>query len=287
MSSFDELLLHPRTLVQLQKLTEEPSHGILLTGGEGYGKETIARTIVAEVLGSTRSESVLAISAGPTNTIGIEAIKEIKNFVKLKTLGKNRFRRAIMIFNGELMTNEAQNALLKTLEEPPADTLIIITSAQPKLLLPTIASRVITLRILPVPAEAMQSYFADIADEPRITQAALLSGGAVGLATALLSESEDHQLAAAVREAKSLLASSVFARLASIDTYTKNKHHTRLLLEALSRIGQATLQQVAKQSKTQSVTAWHKRLERIQEAREQLTTNASLKLILTDLFLAL
>lgn len=56
---------------------------------------------------------------------------------------------------------EAANAFLKLLEEPPADTLIILTSSEPGALLPTIRSRVVSVRVPPLGEEDMRAFLAD------------------------------------------------------------------------------------------------------------------------------
>jgi len=283
----DSLLLHDKTKAQLNQIVEQPVQGILMTGHDGYGKKTIAKALLAKILGKLTDANLLIITANDMHNIGIEKIKEIKDFVKLKTIGTSEYRRAILVVNGEYMTTEAQNALLKTLEEPPSDTLIVITASQPKLLLPTIRSRVTEVHILPVTTEQIISYYADQFTPEEIKQASLIGNGAAGLTHALLHESEDHQLAMAVQEAKTILTESPFLRLSSVDALAKDKNKVRLMLDALARIGRATMTQVAGQHKTRSVEAWQKRLELIHETHEYIDKNVSTKLMLTNLFLNL
>jgi DNA polymerase-3 subunit delta' len=65
---------------------------------------------------------------------------------------------------------EAANALLKLLEEPPADTTLILTSSVPDELLPTIRSRVLPVRLLPLAREEVAAYLTAYADAPPILQ---------------------------------------------------------------------------------------------------------------------
>ncbi len=73
------------------------------------------------------------------DSIGIEAAREVKTFLwqKPNTSG----RRALIIDNAELLTTEAQNALLKITEEPPASSLLILITSDIESILPTIVSR--------------------------------------------------------------------------------------------------------------------------------------------------
>lgn len=73
------------------------------------------------------------------NSIGIDKVRELEKWAFRKP-HSGRYKAAL-IFEAEKLTHTAQNALLKTLEEPPKNTLIILTSPKEDLLLPTIVSR--------------------------------------------------------------------------------------------------------------------------------------------------
>jgi DNA polymerase-3 subunit delta' len=61
---------------------------------------------------------------------------------------------------------EAANAMLKVLEEPPADTVLMLTAADPQALLPTIRSRVVPIRVGPVSDETVRAFLGSQADPP-------------------------------------------------------------------------------------------------------------------------
>ncbi len=71
--------------------------------------------------------------------IGIDQIRDIQHYVQFKPL-KDEYK-IIVIENADLLTHEAQNAFLKTLEEPPDHVLIILSTARRNQLLPTVISR--------------------------------------------------------------------------------------------------------------------------------------------------
>lgn len=75
-------------------------------------------------------------------------------------------RKVFVVGDAERMVPQegadmAANAFLKLLEEPPADTTIIVTSSEPGALLPTIRSRLITVRVSPLPQEAVRAFLRD------------------------------------------------------------------------------------------------------------------------------
>ncbi len=85
-------------------------------------------------------------------------------------------------------SQEAANALLKVLEEPPADTTLILTAADPEGLLPTIRSRLATLRVPQVGDEDVRRFLSQELDPPlkgtALERRTLLAGGSIGRALA-------------------------------------------------------------------------------------------------------
>lgn len=98
--------------------------------------------------------------------------------------------RAIVFDEAHLLTEQAQNALLKSLEEPPATSHVFLVTASPQALLPTIRSRCQVLRFSPLPQARLEGYLRErsglSADEARLRAA--LSGGSLGAALAFESE---------------------------------------------------------------------------------------------------
>ena len=117
-------------------------HAQLITGGNQEGRLTKAREIVEKNLGQK-----LDLDKGhpdfhliePAASIGIGEIRQLQKRLALKPYSSPL--KAALIRKAEKLTLPAQNALLKTLEEPPAKSLIILTTVKSELLLPTIISR--------------------------------------------------------------------------------------------------------------------------------------------------
>ena len=85
-------------------------------------------------------------------------------------------------------STEAANALLKVLEEPPADTVFIVTASDPDELLPTIRSRLTPIRVQPLPIELVENTIVDAigAERTAARLAARLSEGSIGRALAFV-----------------------------------------------------------------------------------------------------
>ena len=135
-------------------------------------------------------------------------------------------RKVFVIGDAEAMvvqesSPEAANAFLKLLEEPPADTTLILTATHPGMLLPTIRSRVLPVRLAPVPEAEVRDFLVRVlaASPEEAAQAAERSGGAVGRALDFLpSAGADTPLQSQERRAGQLLScifeSSAAARFA-------------------------------------------------------------------------
>jgi len=115
-------------------------HSFLVIGGNKEKRWQFALKIAQENLGETQvlSHPDFFLITG-INSIGIEQIRDLEKKLTLKPY-KAKIKIAV-INEAEKLTHPAQNALLKTLEEPPANSLIILTAAKKDLLLPTIVSR--------------------------------------------------------------------------------------------------------------------------------------------------
>lgn len=113
---------------------------------------------------------------------------------------------------------EAANAFLKLLEEPPPDTTLVLTSAAPEALLPTVRSRLLPLRVHPLPPAEVEAFLrehasAELADARRV---AARSGGAIGRALVALAQGEaaSSRDAAALAMLRAVLADGPVERLA-------------------------------------------------------------------------
>jgi DNA polymerase-3 subunit delta' len=102
-------------------------------------------------------------------------------------------RKVFVVGDAEAMvpqesSPEAANAFLKLLEEPPADTTLVITSSNPGALLPTIRSRVLPVRLLPLPAETVADFLEREKGMARAEadRVAAISAGSIGKALRLL-----------------------------------------------------------------------------------------------------
>ena len=116
------------------------SHSYLFIGTEGIGKRLISYEFAKMILGSELQNNPDFILVEPDgNNIKIEQIRELNKKVVEKPIVSTK--KVYIINDGQNITKEAQNALLKTLEEPPEYVTIILITTSESAFLPTIKSR--------------------------------------------------------------------------------------------------------------------------------------------------
>lgn len=288
-----DLLLHPKTSLHLEHVLTHPPQGLLISGEMGSGKDTVSERLAGELLGvdagKLAQHPYVLIIDPEGDSISIDEVRAMQQFLKLKVPAKVdvAINRIVIIKRAERMRSEAQNALLKMLEEPPARTMLVLTAAAPERLLATITSRCQNLPLLPVSLAQAQEYFSQKGiSAAQLASAHALSIGQAGLLSALLADSE-HPLKEQVNQAKALLGEPAGKRLYRIDAITKQKSDIALLLDALRRIVHAGLLAASRQNKTAAVKQWNERAAAILRARADLDRNANTKLLLTNLFLSI
>lgn len=156
----EEILGHRKQILLLEKMQEkeEIPHAFLFSGQEKLGKKKIAIFFAKKIL---RTENIFShpdfLFVSPEKEIiSIEKIRELNWKISLKPF-LAEFKIAILD-SADRMTQEAQNALLKSLEEPKGKSILILISAFPEILLPTIRSRCQEIKFFPVKKEEIEEF---------------------------------------------------------------------------------------------------------------------------------
>ena len=199
------------------------SHAYLIEGPEGAGKRTFARMLAAAVscekrgdaeadlpcgvcpachkILSERSTDVHYLDRGDRATVSVDAIRDLRREMALSPTELDT--RVFIIDDADAMTPAAQNALLISLEEPPAGVLILLLAESADGLLPTVRSRVQTLRLEPVPSDEVRKYLLRTSGEARKLDAEgggkldaviAASHGRIGVALAYLTPKREAAL---------------------------------------------------------------------------------------------
>lgn len=279
----DNLLLHPSTRLALEQIMLSYHHAVALVGPYGAGKGFLATKLAENILGD-QFNGYKIFRIATQQAIGIEEIRALQGFLHLKTTGKSNIRRVVIIEDAHTLTIEAQNALLKTLEEPPEDTKLILTIADTNSLRKTVYSRLQMIHVQPCTQQQVINYFESSKyDKESVKKACLISAGYVGLCCSLVTDKE-HDLVTAIAEAKLFLSANPYKRLIKVDELAKDKEKVGLFLFAAKRILSAAVRSSKDEQSINSVVA---RMKIIYKTELSLRSNPNMKLVLTDLALAI
>lgn len=169
------------------------THSYLMIGIPGIGKKLLAKEYAKVILGSNdiiNNPDFLCIEPDG-NSIKIDQIRNLQKEIQEKPIISNK--KVYIIDDADLMTKEAQNCLLKTLEEPPEFAVIILIGSNENAFLPTIKSRCMILHFNRLSDSEIKSYLQKQYNELNVTQSMLdIAGGSIGRAINLKDKQEDY-----------------------------------------------------------------------------------------------
>lgn len=219
MAGFHDILGHEQIIAHLQNAIEEDkvSHAYIFNGPEASGKmmlaEAFAMALQCEGEGKRpclecrscrqaadhNQPDIIYVSHEKPNTIGVDDIRtQINNDIDIKPYS-SRYK-VYIVDEAQKMNQQAQNALLKTIEEPPAYAIILLLTTNADSFLQTILSRCITLNLKAVKEDKIKEYLMKHYQIPdyQADICAAFSQGNVGKAIQLASSEEFGELKASV-----------------------------------------------------------------------------------------
>jgi len=248
--------------------------------------------------------------SSPTAREAILKIDEVRELQrKLLYLPYEGNTKVAIINNAGCMNTQATNSFLKTLEEPPAKTLIILIASNPYQLLPTVVSRCQGIRFYPLPNEAIKKiighHLKSETGESQPEEIELRSQRSMGqvakaLEEQLLKTSKDRE------ELISLISIVSFKRMDQVFLWTKTKakqtEHIQLILDELTRIlrdaalikvdpktraiiNKDLTKQLTALSMEKSMTALLTMCEAVQKTKSAIRSNANTQLSLENMLL--
>ncbi|MBQ1172725.1 MAG: DNA polymerase III subunit delta' [Lachnospiraceae bacterium] len=234
----EQIVEHLKTAVK----ADQVNHAYIIQGERSSGKEFIAK-VFAEALQCEKNEDgdacgechsckqaeggnqpdIIKVTHEKPNTIGVEDIRKITGDVVIKPYSSKR--KIYIINEAEKMTVQAQNALLKTLEEPPSYAVIILLTTNVDALLQTIQSRCILLTMKPVKDELVKKYLMQEVKVPdyKADVCVAFARGNVGRAKALASSEEfdniKHDAVALLKYIRDMEISDILTAIKKISEY--------------------------------------------------------------------
>jgi DNA polymerase-3 subunit delta' len=235
---------HQRTWARLTALVDADRlpHALLFVGPPGVGKALVARRLAARLAcsgdpapcGSCAGCAQVAAGSHPDlrvitapsaagrregrakKEIGIDQARELKRFVALQAISARR--KVAIVDDADRLSLAAQNALLKTLEEPPGEALLVLITASPGALLSTVRSRCHRIGFRPLAdAEVRAALAAAGLGTDEATRLVARAEGSPGRALALRSDWTEVDL----EEVRALLAALAGGRYGSVLAMSK------------------------------------------------------------------
>ena len=222
----DDAVSHIRNGIMMDRI----SHAYIISGAEGSGKKTLARLFAAALqceaggiepcgkchscrqMESDSQPDVITLIPKKPGTIGVDDIRE--QLVSDMSIKPYASRYKIYIADeAQTMTEQAQNALLKTLEEPPEYGIILLLATSDEVFLPTIRSRCVSIRLKAISDEDIRGFLIDKREVPaeKADVCAAFAQGSIGKALLLAESPEFGQIRSQVLE--------LMKRIDTIDSY--------------------------------------------------------------------
>lgn len=184
-------------------------NAILIEGPRGAGKKTLARILSAAAVCGSGSEipcgkcrqcsnalagvhpDITFFDCGTSRSFGVDSVRKIR--LDAFVFPNDASRKVYILADAQGMTDQAQNALLKIIEEPPDYVLFILTSDSGSNILETVRSRSQIISVGPVDeARAADALTSDSVTREDALRAVRISGGIIGKAKIILDEGFDE-----------------------------------------------------------------------------------------------
>jgi len=237
-------------------------HAILLVGEPGCGAGFAARCLAADylypqggphaeaVLNGTDSECVSLRGSGKSGGIPVDDVRAMREKIQHSALSTDAAGRVMFIYGAQNLNGtqgSAANALLKILEEPPADVLFLLTAPSAATVLPTIRSRCAAYTVAPVPADECCALLCRRGlPAPMAQELSFLYEGHIGKALQVFADADTRALLA---DAKKLLGHAAqqdtYRALALLTRYEKDREGFAALLWQLEQLCSAVLRRPA------------------------------------------
>ena len=291
-------LLHARTAAAVDAISPQSTASYIFYGAKSSGKRLAAQYLAARLNCAGDGDDGCAIcrqvqagnypdfiTVAPLDkpSISIEQIRRL-----LSTLSLAPYRaggtRLVVIDAAETLTTEAQNALLKNLEEPPTGTRYVLISQSLEALIPTVRSRLAAVYFAPVASGPITTWLEQRHGLRPVDAGILaqLAGGVVGEAVILATNPE---LAARWRRldetATQLFSANRFGRLQAVRRLADDKLPAADLLRVLHRRAVVAIKD------GQAVDTGHRQLAAVASARRLLGAGVMARVVLDRLTLEL
>lgn len=267
-----------KNILQESIKQEHTSHSYLFIGIEGIGKQMIAKEFAkillcfekgncnnsckscVEFISDNHPDFLLIEPEG--NAIKIEQIRQLQKRIQEKPIISKK--KVYIINDADKMTKEAQNCLLKTLEEPPAYAVIILITSNEAALLLTIKSRCLKIPFEKISNEELKKYLLEKGEQNISEELLQLYDGSIGKALNLKEKKEEYE--GVIDLVKGIESSDYIDYQKKEEILLKNKENIQELLAYFM---------ILLYQKTKENLQYRRTIEYVEEAKLRLTRNAN------------
>ncbi len=326
MAGFHDIIGHEKIKEHLQKAIgyQRVSHAYILSGEEGMGRKTIAKafamTLLCEKHGtepcmechsckqflSGNHPDVIWVTHEKPASIGVDDVRiQINDTVSIRPYSSPY--KIYLVDEAEKMTVQAQNAILKTIEEPPSYAVFLLLTENAETLLPTINSRCVMLKLRNIKDTLIKKYLMENLEIPdyKADMCTAFAQGNVGRAIMLANSEHFNEIR---EEAVQLLKhihdmelSEIVAAVKNISVYKLEItdyldiimiwYRDVLLYKATKEIDKVVfkdqLQSIKEQARKSSYEGIELILESLEKAKARLKANVNFDLVMELLFLTI
>jgi len=278
--------MNPSTEKSVRLFINNPSSAVVLIAKNGSGKGTIAKYIIDTV--KTQSGPLidlrdLILIGDNTDKIAIDDVRSSLKNLAYKAIDSKGYSRFVVIEHAERLASDSQNMILKTVEEPPENTMVILTIDSKNSLLPTLLSRLTQINIGNIDSKNLKKYLIDKGFEQKDVDLAMLaSSNRIGETFNILSG--DNGRIDSLKRCKNILSMSKMEKLVLINNIYKDRPEVSSIINDLLTISRASLENASKNHSGSSMS-WSNIVNELLTAKNALNRKANAKLVLTKLFL--
>jgi DNA polymerase III delta prime subunit len=276
----DEFLCNNLTKTWIDAYISRPKAALLIKSTHDTAFGIQIAEYIYNALSDSRQNPLYKLELKDKKSIGIDDVRELQKHLSFQANDTDGYSRFILITEAERLTPEAQNALLKLIEELPKRTILMLVASNSENILATIISRCFHINVLPISKiQAIEyakknKYNLELAEK-----SFLISEGNASIFKELLNGT-NTSLEDLIVVSKKFIQASIFDRQSILQSLYKNETNLLQLLHSL----QITARSGMINSKTvEAKHQWKKILTTLIETEKQINSNVQTKLALLSL----